>query len=355
MLRSPRQRYRKLYEELVVWLKGPMTKRDFHDFRSLACAAGNHLMKLKPYLRAEFRTRLKAESLEAQIRAAYQALKPRVRARLVQFSEGSRRLSERFCRVAIRRRRRIAWAGACASFLLAFVVFGGLAILLPRIFSEVRGSRPRLTRAQNAINLKRYLKYSLRIAEFALWILAASTLGYCGYAYASAAVYQTHQKAAFEDLPAQRAARAASFLSSATLAGAPEPNSVLGILEIPSIGVTSIVEGGVDSKTLLRSVGHIPGTALPGAKGNAGLAAHRDTYFRDLGKLAPGDVLTYRSVSRTYHYAVRTTGIVDPTDTHVLSTSATPTRTLVTCYPFHYVGNAPKRFIVVAQETDSRQ
>src|SRR5579864_6569618 len=114
MLRSPRQRYRKLYEELVVWLKGPMTKRDFHDFRSLACAAGNHLMKLKPYLRAEFRTRLKAESLEAQIRAAYQALKPRVRARLVQFSEGFRRLSERFCRVAIRRRRRIAWAGACA-------------------------------------------------------------------------------------------------------------------------------------------------------------------------------------------------------------------------------------------------
>ena len=339
MLRSPSRRYRKLYKEVVVWLKGPMTKHDFRDLRSLACAAGNRLEKLKLDL--------------AEFEAECQVLQPRVRAWLVQFFEKSRGLSERLCRLAVRETRRIAWALAYESFLVAFVVFGGLAILRSRILAEVRFSRRRLARTYDAINLKRYLKYSLRGAEFALWILAASTLGYCGYAYASAAVYQTQQKAVFEDLQANRAARAASFFSSVALAEAPEQNGLLGILEIPSIGVTSIVDEGVDSKTLLRSVGHVPGTALPGAKGNAGLAAHRDTYFRELGKLAPGDVLTYRSISGTYRYTVRTTRIVDPSDTDVLATATTPTLTLITCYPFHYVGNAPKRFIVVAQEMDS--
>ena len=167
-----------------------MTKRDFHDFRPLARAAGNHLKKLKPYLRAEFRTRLKAESLEAQIRAEYQALKPRVRAPLVQFSQ---RVSQIVRKVlpsrhsgktadCLGRGVRVVWHSSFSAALRFF--FRGFSL---RSVAAVRVSPERRTRS----TLKRYLKYSLRIAEFALWILAASTLGYCGYAYASAAVYQT--------------------------------------------------------------------------------------------------------------------------------------------------------------------
>jgi sortase A len=105
---------------------------------------------------------------------------------------------------------------------------------------------------------------------------------------------------------------------------------------------------GVDRQTLRSAVGHIPGTALPGAPGNAGFAAHRDTFFRPLKGVRTGDEVVLTTPNGVYRYSVVTTRVVDPSDVSVLSTTTDPTLTLVTCYPFDYIGSAPQRFIVRA-------
>lgn len=183
-----------------------------------------------------------------------------------------------------------------------------------------------------------------RAAEGALWILAAATLGYCGYAYASGALHQNQRKAAFKALQAEADPVQATGRTGMGVSTPPTRGEVLGILDIPRIGLLSVVEQGVDSAVLSDSVGHIPGTALPGQDGNAALAAHRDTYFRHRSQLRSGDEIIFRSISATYTYTVQSTSIVQPTDTTVLAGTKRPTLTLVTCFPFYYVGSAPKRF-----------
>src|SRR5205814_8666088 len=105
---------------------------------------------------------------------------------------------------------------------------------------------------------------------------------------------------------------------------------------------------GVDTWTLRRAVGHIPGTALPGERGNAGFAAHRDTFFGPLKAVRSGDEVIVTTAGGQYRYAVTGTRIVDPEDVSVLAPTPDTTLTLVTCYPFDYVGSAPQRFIVRA-------
>jgi sortase A len=95
-------------------------------------------------------------------------------------------------------------------------------------------------------------------------------------------------------------------------------------------------------------VGHIPGTALPGEDGNIVLAAHRDTFFRPLRNIQKGDEIALTTLSGAYRYRVESIQIVGPDDVGVLSPTKQPTLTLVTCYPFYFVGSAPKRFIVRA-------
>jgi sortase A len=124
---------------------------------------------------------------------------------------------------------------------------------------------------------------------------------------------------------------------------------VLGRLEIPTLGVSTIVREGEDARTLQLAVGHIAGTALPGAAGNMGLAGHRDTFFRRLREIDPGDVIRLVAVDGTYTYVVDSTQIVDPDDLWVLDPTPEPSLTLVTCYPFTYLGSAPERFIVRAR------
>jgi len=87
--------------------------------------------------------------------------------------------------------------------------------------------------------------------------------------------------------------------------------------------------------------------------GNSVLAAHRDTFFRRLGELAPGDLITVDRGGRQYHYQVTSIEVVEPSATEVLQNSPGYRLTLITCYPFHYIGPAPKRFIVFAQMADS--
>jgi sortase A len=130
---------------------------------------------------------------------------------------------------------------------------------------------------------------------------------------------------------------------------------VLGVMEIPRLGISTVVEEGVDASTLWEAVGHIPGTAMPGQNGNSALAAHRDTYFSGLGEVETGDLIVFRSPTANYRFRVESTKIVDGAATDALPDSASPTLSLITCYPFHYVGSAPQRFIVTARAETASQ
>ena len=131
---------------------------------------------------------------------------------------------------------------------------------------------------------------------------------------------------------------------------APAMRSVIGRLEIPRLQLSVMVREGADEGTLSRAVGHIPGTALPGKLGNVGLAGHRDTFFRALRNIRADDTIELQTTHGAYHYIVKSTKIVTPRDVSVLEASGGDTLTLVTCYPFYYVGSAPKRFIVRAAQ-----
>lgn len=125
-------------------------------------------------------------------------------------------------------------------------------------------------------------------------------------------------------------------------------SSLIGRIDIPRLKLSAIIEEGDDSFTLHTAVGHIPGTALPGGTGNVGLAAHRDSFFRGLAKVRDGDVIVVTTVDGTFRYRVESTGVVPPEQVSVLNPLGVPALTLVTCYPFHFVGPAPERYIVTA-------
>jgi len=123
---------------------------------------------------------------------------------------------------------------------------------------------------------------------------------------------------------------------------------VVGRISIPRLNISAMVEEGVDEATLSRAVGHIPGTALPGENGNIGIAGHRDTFFQKLKDLQPHDHIDFTTHSGHYHYTVESLTVVDPSDVSVLQSKGDRILTIVTCFPFHYIGNAPRRFIVHA-------
>jgi sortase A len=129
--------------------------------------------------------------------------------------------------------------------------------------------------------------------------------------------------------------------------------ALIGRLAIPRLKMRSIVREGAGQDTLEVALGHIPGTALPGQPGNAGIAGHRDTLFRGLRKIEKNDVIEFQTPSGRYSYQVESTDIVKPDDVAVLHAGAHPEMTLVTCYPFYYVGSAPNRFIVKARLVDT--
>jgi sortase A len=122
----------------------------------------------------------------------------------------------------------------------------------------------------------------------------------------------------------------------------------LGILRIVKARLEVPVLEGVDDISLNRGVGSIPGTAPPGASGNVGIAGHRDGFFRVLKDVGIGDVIELETLERIDIYQVKDVVIVDENDVSVLRPTSGPTLTLVTCYPFYFIGNAPQRYIVVA-------
>lgn len=133
-----------------------------------------------------------------------------------------------------------------------------------------------------------------------------------------------------------------------------EPLALVGRVEIPRLGLAAVVREGVDGSVLQNAVGHLPSTALPGDPGNVAIAAHRDTLFRKLRGIRKSDRITMETPDgTTYDYQVQSMKIVEPTDVSVLKpVNNEQSLTLITCYPFNYVGAAPNRFIVRARRVD---
>ncbi len=177
----------------------------------------------------------------------------------------------------------------------------------------------------------------LRRGAIGLVVVGLSFLGWALAATSNTRAYQARQERAFFPDTTR---------DPATRVGA-DP-LVLGRIEIPRIGVTAIVREGDDDATLAIAVGHISGTALPGERGNMALAGHRDSFFRELRGIRRRDTIRIVTPARSYEYAVDSTEVVDPNDIRVLDPTDDTILSLVTCFPFSYVGRAPKRFIVRA-------
>ena len=199
--------------------------------------------------------------------------------------------------------------------------------------------------ASNPPNRRR--RAALLIVERLLLLVALATLGYAVGSVGGAALYQDYESRQLDEV--LRGARPPDQPSASPVA-----RRVLGRLEIPTLGVSTIVREGEDARKLQLAIGHIAGTALPGAAGNMGLAAHRDTFFRRLREIDRGDVIRLVAVEGTFTYVVESTQIVDPDDLWVLDPTPEPALTLVTCYPFTYIGEAPERFIVRAKLVPSQ-
>jgi len=132
-------------------------------------------------------------------------------------------------------------------------------------------------------------------------------------------------------------------------APAPGEGELIGRIAVDRLGVSAIVLEGVGNRTLRRGAGHIPATPLPeDGKGNVGIAAHRDSFFRGLKDIREDDTIALTTLDGTFRYKVEWTKIVKPADVSVLEPTDEPALTLVTCYPFYYVASAPRRFIVRA-------
>jgi sortase A len=188
-----------------------------------------------------------------------------------------------------------------------------------------------------------------RWASRALFALALICLVYYSivivhtWRYQRAAKSQVEQMVSIERPPAARTVvpDAAKPLKSGEL---------IGRVDIPRLKLSAAVAEGDDDKTLGKAVGHLPDTPLPWQRrGNVALAAHRDGLFRKLENIRIGDDVRILTERGDYHYQVKKTHIVDPDDVWVIAPTETPTITLITCYPFSFVGNAPHRFIVQAE------
>jgi sortase A len=182
----------------------------------------------------------------------------------------------------------------------------------------------------------------LSILKRALFVAGAGMLGYALFTIAASRLMQRYESLSFD----RALAHHANLRPEQTLARSPRARSPIGKLTIPSAGISAIVLEGSDDHTLKLAPGHISGTALPGQDGNVGIAGHRDTFFRNLERMRNGDIVKLITLKGTYQYKVDTTEVVDPARTDVLDSLGSPTLTLVTCYPFYWIGPAPKRFIV---------
>jgi sortase A len=208
---------------------------------------------------------------------------------------------------------------------------------LPRAFPR-RAAQPR-----------RLFRRLLRTVEVFCWILGFAGISWLAVTAIRIYSFQKTQETQFDEKierPSEPNPRTKP--KAPEVLPTPSPGEAIGKLSIPRIGLSAIVAEGVDESTLRKAVGHIPGTAIPEQTGNVALAGHRDTFFRELGNVRVDDVIVMETPRGQYRYRVERTEVVGPKDTEVLQSGNQPELTLITCYPFHYVGPAPERFIVEA-------
>lgn len=197
-------------------------------------------------------------------------------------------------------------------------------------------------RSPEAAKRSRYaVALIVRAASIVLILTGVAALGYAGYVIHTAQSYQAITNREFDLAPATPAPR---------FAPPPSEGSMIGRLQIPRIGLQVMVVQGDSPRILRRAVGHLPESTLPGEDGNVAIAGHRDTYFRPLRRIRPGDVISFQTPSNAFQYQVEWTRVVAPTATEVLRSSDARELTLITCFPFDFVGPAPNRFIVRARE-----
>jgi len=226
---------------------------------------------------------------------------------------------------------------------------------------------------------RRLAQTLLRWSQRLLLLLGLLGVGTWGWFYAQARVFQVYQSWRLDQLVKHRPAELKAFLEGylariemwmtdgtpppvavpvPTKSPSPSPvppspppveGSLIGRMEIPRLALSTVILEGDSNPVLRKAAGHIPGTALPGAAGNVAIAGHRDTFFRALRRIRNNDVIALETTAGTYHYRVDSTDIVAPDDVQVLKPTDHPSLTLVTCYPFYYVGSAPKRYIVSAR------
>lgn len=178
----------------------------------------------------------------------------------------------------------------------------------------------------------------LRAAYCIFLALGIFALGYATYVVVDAHAYQAIEESRLSDARPAQGPRVVS------------EGDVVGEMKIPRLELKIIVVQGESPKLLRRAVGHLPETALPGMPGNVVLAGHRDSFFRPLRSIQMGDAITIQTLEGEFEYRVESTEVVLPSDVQVLAPSGENTLTLVTCFPFYYVGAAPKRFIVHARQ-----
>ena len=212
--------------------------------------------------------------------------------------------------------------------------------------------------------IKRQKSLATRIASLLRWsrylffIMGILALGYVGFVLLDTWLFQAYQTWRFQQAlkGSKPAIGSVEQLGSSPLPTRAEAErtraarfgidgqkgSPLGRIEISSIGLAAMIMEGSDRKTLRRAVGHIPGTPLPGQLGNVVISGHRDTFFRGLRNIHEDDEITLTTLNGTYRYRVEFTEVVEPQNIAVLDHSDDAILTLVTCYPFYYVGPAPK-------------
>ena len=197
----------------------------------------------------------------------------------------------------------------------------------------------------------------IRQAQRVIFGIAILLLSYSGFVLADAWVFQSRANVRLgqmlrDDAGTQSPQPEVAEAIFPKASPAPVEGGLIGRLAISRLGISVMVMEGDSEIMLRRAAGHIVGTAAPGQPGNVGIAAHRDSFFRPLRNIRDDDVITLTTPGGEFRYRVVSTSIVRPDDVSVLDSDSHEILTLVTCYPFYFVGPAPDRFIVRAERID---
>lgn len=192
-------------------------------------------------------------------------------------------------------------------------------------------------------------RWLLRWTRFLFFIAGILLLGYVGFTLLDARFYQASAKRSLEkEIRVEKEHNVSQ--SAPAVRPAVKAGDVLGRMDIPRLGLSVAVLQGTKSRMLRLGAGHIEGTPLPGEPGNSAIAGHRDTFFRELKDIREDDEIQFQTSTGLFRYEVDWVKLVAPDDLSVLAPSTESTLTLVTCYPFYFVGPAPERFVVRAHK-----